>query len=78
MLGGNLLAKKVRDREVTTIGRDTKGLIVKFRDDATMRKYSRLQLGFIGKQKVRLDAYHQGTAQKFFMSDVGSYGGKER
>ncbi|THX61734.1 hypothetical protein D6D11_02736 [Aureobasidium pullulans] len=42
-----------------------------------MRKYSRHQLGFIGKQKVRLDAYHQGTAQNFFMSNVGSYGDHE-
>lgn len=60
VLVGDLLANT--DGEVPTIGRDTKGLIVIFRDDATMRKYSRLQLGFIGKQKVRLDAYHQGTA----------------
>lgn len=42
VLVGTLLAKKVTDGEVTTIGRDTKGRIVKFRDDATMRKYSGL------------------------------------
>ena len=26
---------------------------------------------------MRLDAYHQGTAQKFYMKNVGSYSGKE-
>jgi hypothetical protein len=39
VLVGDLLANT---DGVTTIGRDTKGLRVKFRDDATMRKYSGL------------------------------------
>lgn len=50
--------------DVTVVGRNTKGLRVKFKDDATIREYTVLLLGEINKQEARLDAYHQETAQK--------------